>query len=261
MDIAMEILILSIAAFLAAILTFFSGFGLGTVLTPVFMIFFPVDLAIALTGIVHLLNNIFKLFLVGKHADKTVLLRFGIPAVAAAIAGSLLLLNITNLQPLFSYYAFGKHIEVYPVKFLIALLLIVFAGIDLIPYFNTLQFGKDKLIIGGALSGFFGGLSGNQGALRSAFLIKAGLSKQAFIGTAALVSAFVDFTRLSIYATRFTKTGLIDNLTLVICATFAAITGAYIGNKLLKKVTLRFLQVTVALMLLLISLGLAAGLL
>lgn len=107
---------------------------------------------------------------------------------------------------------------------------------------------------------FFGGLSGNQGALRSAFLIKSGLSKEAFIGTAVVVSTFVDFTRLSVYATRFTKTGLNENLLLVICATLAAIIGAYIGNKLLKKVTINFLQRLVAIMLILISIALGAGL-
>ena len=256
----MEIVVISLTAFVVAILTFFSGFGLGTILTPVFMIFFPVELAIALTGVVHFFNNIFKLFLVGRNADKEVLLRFGIPAVIAAIIGSWILLNITDLQPLFTYNAFGKYIEVYPVKFIISILLIIFACIDLVPYFNTLQFGKDKLPIGGTLSGFFGGLSGNQGALRSAFLIKAGLSKEAFIGTAVVVSTFVDFTRLSVYATRFTKSGLTDNLTLVICATLAGIAGAYLGNKLLRKVTLRFLQVTVAIMLIIISLALGAGL-
>jgi hypothetical protein len=256
----MEIVVISLVAFIVAILTFFSGFGLGTILTPVFMIFFPVELAIALTGVVHFFNNIFKLFLVGRNANKDVLLRFGVPAVVAAIVGSWVLLNITDLQPLFAYDAFGKHFEVYPVKFIISILLIIFASMDLIPYFNNLQFGKDKLPLGGALSGFFGGLSGNQGALRSAFLIKAGLSKEAFIGTAVVVSTFVDFTRLSIYATRFTKTGLTDNLTLVICATLAAISGAYLGNKLLKKVTLQFLQVTVAIMLIMISLALGAGL-
>lgn len=256
----MEIVVISLAAFVVAILTFFSGFGLGTILTPVFMIFFPVELAIALTGVVHFFNNIFKLFLVGRNANREVSLRFGIPAVIAAIIGSWILINITDLQPLFSYDAFGKHFEVYPVKFIISILLIIFASIDLIPYFNTLQFGKDKLQIGGALSGFFGGLSGNQGALRSAFLIKAGLSKEAFVATAVVVSTFVDFTRLSIYATRFTKSGLTDNLTLVICATLAGIAGAYLGNKLLKKVTLRFLQVTIAIMLIIISLALGAGL-
>lgn len=255
----MEIFIISLTAFVVAILTFFSGFGLGTILTPVFMVFFPVDLAIALTGIVHFFNNLFKLALVGKNANKEVLIRFGIPAVIAAFAGSWVLLNITDLDPLFSYEMFGRTFIVEPVKFIISILLIIFASMDLIPYFQKLQFGKEKLPIGGVLSGFFGGLSGNQGALRSAFLIKAGLSKEAFIGTAVVVSTFVDFTRLSVYATRFVSTDLSNNLHLVLFATLSAIAGAYIGNKLLKKVTLKFLQVTIAILLILISIALGAG--
>lgn len=256
----MEIIILSVVAFLVSILTFFSGFGLGTILTPVFMIFFPVDLAIALTGVVHFFNNIFKLVLVGKHASKDVLIRFGIPAVIAAFTGAWLLLQITSLQPLFAYQLGDKTIEVFPVKFIVAVLLILFALIELIPYFSKLQFGKDKLPVGGVLSGFFGGLSGNQGALRSAFLIKAGLSREAFIGTAVVVSSFVDLTRLSVYATRFAATGISGNLAVIIPVTLAAITGAFIGNKLLKKVTLQFIQKLVAIMLIIISLALGAGL-
>ncbi|MCH4822097.1 sulfite exporter TauE/SafE family protein [Gramella lutea] len=255
----MEIVIISITAFLAAILTFFSGFGLGTILTPVFMLFFPVELAIALTGVVHFFNNVYKLGLVGGKTDKEVLIRFGIPAVIAAFIGSWILINITGTQPLFTYHAFGSQFEVYPVKFLISILLIIFASMDLIPYFNKLQFGKSKLPLGGALSGFFGGLSGNQGALRSAFLIKAGLSKEAFIGTAVFVSTFVDFTRLSMYASGFLKSGLIDNLSLVFFATISGIAGSYFGNILLKKVTLRFLQVIVAILLIVVSLALGAG--
>src|SRR4030043_82629 len=94
----MEIVIICLAAFFTAILTFFSGFGLGTILMPVFAIFFPIDIAIALTGVVHFSNNLFKISLVGKHADKTVLLRFGIPAIIASFAGAWLLLRITKMQ-------------------------------------------------------------------------------------------------------------------------------------------------------------------
>jgi uncharacterized membrane protein YfcA len=256
----MEIVIISVAAFFAAILTFFSGFGLGTILTPVFMIFFPADLAVALTGVVHFFNNIFKLFLVGKKADRKVLFSFGVPAVLAAILGSWLLLNISDLKPVFSYEISGNTFEVSPMKFTISILLICFAIIDLVPYFNKLQFSRSKLPLGGTLSGFFGGLSGNQGALRSAFLIKAGLSKESFIATAVVVSTFVDFTRLTVYATRFSKAGLEENLLLVFIATLSAIAGAFLGNKLLKKVTLKFIQILVAIMLILISIALGAGL-
>lgn len=256
----MEIIIVSIIAFLVAILTFFSGFGLGTILTPVFMFFFPVELSIALTGVVHFFNNIFKIILVGRNANREVLLKFGVPAVIAALIGSTILINIADAPPLFDYSLGDSLIEVSMVKFIISLLLIIFASMDLIPYFRDLTFDKNKLPIGGIMSGFFGGLSGNQGALRSAFLIKAGLSKEAFIGTAVVVSTFVDFTRLSVYATRFSQAGLIDNLNLVFCATLAGIAGSFIGNKLLKKVTLKRLQSFVAVMLILIALGFGAGL-
>jgi len=255
----MEIFIVSLLAFLFAVLTFFSGFGLGTMLTPIFMIFFPVDLAIGLTGVVHFFNNIFKLLLVGRKADKEVLLRFGVPAVLAAILGSWLLLQIPDQKALFSYQMLGHSFEVFPVKLLISILIIIFASMDLIPYFSTLTFDKNKLPVGGILSGFFGGLSGNQGALRSAFLIKAGLSKESFIGTAVVVSTFVDVTRLSVYATKFTKAGLGDNLLLVTFATLSAIAGAFLGNKLLKKVTFRFLQVSVSILLIIVSIALGAG--
>jgi uncharacterized membrane protein YfcA len=141
----------------------------------------------------------------------------------------------------------------------VGLLLGVFALLELLPYFDRFQFGPRWLPLGGLLSGFFGGLSGHQGALRSAFLIRAGLSKEAFIGTAVVISSFVDFTRLWVYATRFGEIGIADYLPLIIAATASAIAGAYLGNYLLKKVTLAFVQRVVALMLLLISLSLAAG--
>lgn len=255
----MDIVIISLAAFLTAILTFFSGFGLGTILTPVFVIFFPIDLAIALTGVVHFFNNIFKLFLVGKDADQSILIRFGIPAIFAAFLGAWILLQITDLRPLFTYQLFGSDFEVTPIKLIISLLLIVFALMDLIPFFEQIRIEKKHMPFGGILSGFFGGLSGHQGALRTAFLIKAGLSKEAFIGTSVLIGTLIDFSRLAVYSNRFLESGLIENLPLVTIATLSAILGAFIGNKLLKKITLKFLQQFIAILLILISIALGAG--
>ena len=84
----MDYLVICISALIASGLTLFSGFGLGTLLLPVFAIFFPVDVAVALTAIVHLLNNLFKLLLLGKHAEKRVALKFGVPALLAAFLGA-----------------------------------------------------------------------------------------------------------------------------------------------------------------------------
>ncbi len=255
----MEIIIIPIVAFLVSILTFFSGFGLGTILTPAFMLFFPIELSIGLTGIVHFFNNLFKLFLVGKNANKEILIRFGIPAVVAAFIGAWVLVQIPTSQVLYSYSAFGKLIEVSVLKFTMALLLAFFAVLDLVPFLNRIQFGKKQLPIGGVLSGFFGGLSGNQGALRSAFLIKVGLSKEVFVATTVVISCFVDFTRLSVYASYLELSDLNANATLIIVATLSAFLGAFLGNKLLKKVTLKFVQTIVAILLILMSLGLGLG--
>lgn len=257
----MEYVIICIVAFLASILTFFSGFGLGTILLPIFSLFFPIEIAIALTGVVHFFNNIFKLILVGKNADKKVLIYFGIPAVIASFIGAYILINITGLKPIYSYFIGDREYEITPVKLVISILLIVFAIIELLPFLKKLNFKRKHLPIGGFLSGFFGGISGHQGALRSAFLINAGLTKEVFIGSAVVISSFVDFTRLSIYATRFLNSGLMDNVPLILCATISAIAGAYYGNKLLKKVTLDFIQKLVAVLLIAISIALGTGLL
>lgn len=255
----MEIIIIALAAFATSLLTFFSGFGLGTILMPVFALFFPIDLAIALTGIVHFCNNLFKITLVGKNADKSVLLRFGIPAIVASFAGAWFLLKITGLPSLYEYQL-DTHLHVItPVKAIIATLLIIFAIIEVLPNFQKIEFKKSKLYIGGLLSGFFGGLSGLQGAIRSAFLVKSGLTKESYIGTVVVLSVLVDLTRLSVYASRFTKTGLTDNIMLIVTAILAAITGAFIGKKLLKKVTFNFIQKLVVVMLIVISLALGLG--
>jgi uncharacterized membrane protein YfcA len=69
-------------------LTLYSGFGLGTLLMPVFALFFPVEVAVAATAVVHGANNIFKLTVVGRQADRQLVLRFGIPAIIAAFVGA-----------------------------------------------------------------------------------------------------------------------------------------------------------------------------
>ncbi|WP_241558244.1 sulfite exporter TauE/SafE family protein [Mariniphaga sediminis] len=256
----LEITVICFTAFFTAILTFFSGFGLGTILMPVFALFFPVEIAIALTGVVHFANNIFKMGLVGKMASRPVLIRFGIPAVMASFIGAWLLLKITGLPSVYEYELWGRMFQITPVKLIIAVLLLFFSVSEILPAMQKIQMGGNRLIFGGLLSGFFGGLAGVQGALRSAFLIKSGLSKEAFIATGVIIASLVDITRLSVYASRFTTSGLSENLTLLVSATLAAIAGAFAGSRLLKKVTFRFVQVLVAVMLTFISIGLGAGL-
>lgn len=66
----MHYFIICLVAFLTSGLTLFSGFGLGTLLLPVMALFFPIDAAIALTAVVHCLNNLFKFALLGRYPTR-----------------------------------------------------------------------------------------------------------------------------------------------------------------------------------------------
>ena len=255
----MQEIIIIITAFLASGLTFFSGFGLGTILLPVFAIFFPVEIAVALTAIVHFLNNVFTFFLVGKSIDKSILWRFGIPAIISAFVGAFVLNYLSDLKPFHEYQLLGKTFQMTFIKIIIAALLIFFALFDLIPKLKNLKFNKKYLPIGGFISGFFGGLSGHQGALRSAFLIRSGLSKESFIATGIAIACLIDVTRLSVYAENIVKNHETLNWNLVLIATLSAFAGAFLGNKMLKKMTISALQSFVAVALIVFSVFLGLG--
>jgi hypothetical protein len=260
----MEYLIISLVSLIVAALTFFSGFGLGTLLMPAFALFFPIEVAIAATAIVHLVNNVFKVYLVGKDADKRVVLQFGIPAAILAMVGAWMLNYFTQLPPVYKYIMGGETYAVSPVKLVIAILMIVFAIVELIPVLNKISFKSSMIPLGGALSGFFGGLSGHQGALRTAFLVRLGLDKKTLIGTMVVAAVIVDVSRLLVYGVTFFERDFRllshqDGLGLVVAGSLAAFIGSYIGSKILDKITLKSLQVFIAVMLLIIAVALGIG--
>ena len=257
----MDLILVAIVAIVGSGLTFFSGFGLGTLLLPVFALFFPIDIAIALTAIVHLFNNLFKLTLVGKKANKNTIFQFGIPAVLFAFLGAYILGKIAYIEPLYSYTFSDILYQITAVKLCIATLLIFFSLFDLVPQLKRLEFDIKYLPFGGALSGFFGGLSGHQGALRTAFLIRAKLSKEAFIATGVVIACFIDLSRLTIYAKDLFQLRSQLNYQMLIIATAMAFTGAYIGNKFLKKITINTIQIVVGVLLIIFSILLGAGIL
>ncbi len=257
----MEILLISLAAFLASGFTFFSGFGLGTLLLPAMALFFPVPTAVALTAVVHFLNNLFKLGLVGRGAHRGVVLRFGLPALAAAPLGAWALLGLTRIPPLASYSFFGRELSITPVNSVVALLMVGFALAELAPQLQKLSLPARYLPLGGLASGFFGGLSGHQGAFRSTFLTHVGLSKEGFIGTGVVIALLVDVGRITVYAGSPILVGWGRELPLLAAATGSAFAGAWLGARLLPKVTFGWIRRLVAILLIAIALGLATGVL
>jgi uncharacterized protein len=99
----MSYVIICATALLVSGLTLFSGFGLGTILMPAFAVFFPIEVAVAATAVVHGTNNIFKMIMVGRHADYGLVLRFGVPAMIAALAGTAVLSHVAGFNSLATY--------------------------------------------------------------------------------------------------------------------------------------------------------------
>lgn len=263
----MEIFVVCVVALLASALTLFSGFGLGTLLMPAFALLFPVEVAIAATAVVHLANNLFKLALLGRHAVAGVVLRFGLPAAVTAFGGALVLRALSDLPPLGSWQAAGRSFEISPVGLVVGILVLAFAVLEGVPAVESrLELGRRSLALGGALSGFFGGLSGHQGALRSAFLIRAGLGKEGFIATGIACAVMVDVSRLVAYGLDLLGAHLetvrqAGGAAPLVAATVAAFAGAFIGQRLLAKVTMTGVRWTVGVLLGIVGVGLAAGVL
>lgn len=257
----MELFVVCVAALLASGLTLFSGFGLGTLLMPVVALFFPLDLAIAMTAMVHLANNLFKIGLLGRKADYSVLLKFGLPAVAAAFAGAALLTYLGEVKPIYEYQAFGSDRQVTVLKLIIGLLIVSFVVLELSPTFSKMALDRQWLPLGGIISGFFGGLSGHQGAFRSMFLIKIGLEKETFVATGVVLAVMVDLSRMVIYGVNVSADGDSVEWPLVIGASTSAFAGAYVGAKMLKKVTLLSIQLMVSAVLIVVGAGLIIGVL
>jgi uncharacterized protein len=196
---------------------------------------------------------------VARYANLGIVLRFGVPAIVASLVGAALLLWLSGIEPLVTYHVLGRAAHVTPVKLVVGGLLLVFGLGDVLPTARGLSFSPRYLPLGGALSGFFGGLSGMQGALRSAFLVRANLSKEAFIATGVVVAALIDISRLSVYIGALLREHDRIDYVLLGGAVLAAFAGAVAGNQWLKKLTMDAVRRIVAAMLLLVALSLVAG--
>jgi uncharacterized protein len=222
-----EYLILAILSFFAGGMTLFTGFGLSTILLPVFVIFFPAAIAVPSTAIVHFLNNFYKLFIYFKKINLKVLIRFGVPALLASIAGAFLLKKLSSNE---------RDLEI-----ILGILIISISFLEMVPAIRNLKIGIKWAPVGGIISGFFGGLSGHQGLFRSAFLIKSGLNKNSFIATGVGIAVLVDITRLSVYGSTIFTTSIIstDGFWLpVIISTTSALFGVSLATDLVKKMTI-----------------------
>jgi uncharacterized membrane protein YfcA len=173
------------AAYVASILTLMTGFGLGTILTPVTALFYDVKLAILIVAIVHILNNALKLWLFRAHVDRAIFRRFGALSIAGAVAGALLQSLLVSSV----------------VTVILGIVLVALGAGEFLPRGAAYRFPRSLDPVGGFASGLLGGLVGNQGAIRSAYLLNYDIPKESFIATAAMIALVIDATRIPIYLT------------------------------------------------------------
>lgn len=229
---------IAVVACAASVATFLSGFGLGTILLPVFLLIFPLPIAVTATAIVHLGNNLGKLIALYRDIDIPVLLRFGISAIIGAGGGALLFESAASLPPLFSITLFDIFpLNFLPVNVLIGSIIIAFTFMDDL----RITAGETSirwLIGGGFLSGFFGGISGHQGALRSMVLSRTSLTKQQFVATGVVIACSVDIVRMMFYSHTLSSQSYNSQIILsIITALLGAFTGIIIGKRALTSLT------------------------
>ena len=262
--VALEYVVVSLVAFVVAALVLYSGFGLGTLLMPAFAFFFPVHVAVASTAIVHLANNVFKLSFLGRGANWQIVRDFGVPATVSAFAGAWLLLSMADYDAIASYEIGGIECEVTLIKIMMAVLILLFWTVDNISLERQFSSGIKYVIVGGGLSGFFGGLSGHQGALRSAVLAKTKMDTRQFVGTTSVCSFLVDLSRVLVYGWGFVGQDIGEiqgqvSVEVIVCATIAAFFGTYLSSRFIKSVTMSLVRRWVSILLILIALAMAAG--
>lgn len=253
--------VIAAVAFSASALTFVSGFGLGTLLMPVMAAFMPLERAIALTGVVHFLNSVFKLSLVGRQAAWPIVVRFGLPALAASLVGAWWLVRMAGQPPLFTYELAGRTCTVTTTRLIIATLLLAFVLMEWVPRWRTLSFPPAYVPIGGVLSGLAGGVSGMQGALRSAFLARTGLSRDAFVATGVAIACLIDVSRVGVYSTSFARHRADLDMRVLAVAIAAAFAGALLGRRYLERMTMDGVRHVIAVLLLVMGVAMGAGVL
>ncbi|HEU5217420.1 MAG TPA: sulfite exporter TauE/SafE family protein [Gemmatimonadales bacterium] len=159
------------------------GFGIGSLLTPLLAARLGTGIAVAAVMIPHAAATALRCWRLRSRIDRAVLLRFGLLSAAGGLLGALL------------YARIGA-----------SALTRILGGLLLLTALAQLTGWAARWHPRGALvgllgigSGFFGGLAGNQGGLRSAALTAFGMTPAVFVATATATGLLVDLARAPVY--------------------------------------------------------------
>lgn len=218
-----------LASLAAGAIASVSGFGIGSVLTPVLSLQMPLKLAVAAVSIPHLAATFLRFWLLRQHVDRKLLLSFGLMSAAGGLCGAILHVHAVTQA-----------------------LTLVFAGLLVFTGFMGLTGLADRLRfhgwlawLAGAVSGFLGGLVGNQGGIRSAAMLGFEVPRHAFVATATAVGLIVDGARLPVYLA-MEGHELLDKWLLLVTATIGALAGTVLGQPVLRMIPERLYRRLVA---------------
>jgi uncharacterized membrane protein YfcA len=210
-----DVLVVAVAIVAGAIAAV-TGFGIGSLLTPLLAWNVETNLAVAAVSIPHVVGTALRFWLLQGNIDRRVFFHFGITSAAGGLAGALLQQSLANRS----------------LTAIFGLLLLFAAAAEVTGLARQMRFRGWVAWVAGALSGLLGGLVGNQGGIRSAALLGFDLSKQSFVATATAVALAVDGARMPIYiATKHFE--LADLWPSILLATVGVSIGTLIGSRVL----------------------------
>jgi uncharacterized membrane protein YfcA len=196
-----------------------SGFGIGSLLTPVFALQVDTKTAVAAVSLPHIIGTAFRLWLLRSRIHRRLLLSFGLTSAAGGLAGALL--HAQASSPALAI-VFGS-------------LLIFAGGSELTGLAGRWRLHGGMAWAAGALSGFFGGLVGNQGGIRSAAMLGFDVARDQFVATATATALLVDIARVPVYLT-VEREAIATIGPLLLLATVGVLAGTVLGRWLLRRV-------------------------
>jgi hypothetical protein len=206
-----------IAAFVAGAIASVAGFGIGSVLTPLLATHLGMKLAVAAVSIPHVLATALRFWMLRRQVDRHVLVSFGITSAIGGLAGAI------------AHTFFGGRVLT-----IVLAVLLIFTGITGLLRFQF-RFRGATAYGAGALSGFLGGLVGNQGGIRSGAMLGFDVSKEAFVATSTAVGLIVDGARMPVYV-RSEGRALLPIAGLIGIAVIGVLAGTLAGRAILGRI-------------------------
>lgn len=218
-DTASFSVLMAVVAVLAGAIASVSGFGIGSLLTPVLAVRVGTKLAVAAVSVPHLTATALRFWIMRKHVDRRLLWSFGVMSAAGGLAGALL-------------HAYADS----PALTIVFGGLLIFTGVmGLSGLSEKLRFKGWAAWVAGAVSGVLGGMVGNQGGIRSAAMLGFDVPRHAFVATATAVGLIVDGARMPVYLFSQGEEAL-ALWPILVAATVGGVIGTVVGERILHRI-------------------------